>query len=224
MSFDTNIDTDPDSSGTGDLSPDQLRAQLAAAEERAQRLEQDVDRERTRLDSFLSRNPSDPERKQAAPIQPMPDPIENPDGYRQWMADRDARVLAESERRLQAHTAEIRADQAAAEERAIIWTSFQTKYARHAQQRDLASAAYNRLVSAGSLSKDPDRIADAVAREMDRMVGTPIANITAPPDRTGGTSAGERPAPQKSRGSEDGEAEVSIHSAATAFKLKHGLI
>jgi hypothetical protein len=225
LSFDASIGSDETGeAGTPELSNEQLRAQLASAEERATRGEQDLDRERGRLDTFLARSPQQEEKRASEPLPPMPDPVEETEKYRAWLVEKDARVTGEQERRLKAHTEEIRHENAEAETRAEIWSVFENKYPSHAAARDLASAAYSRLNTNGSLPSGTSNIVTAVAREMDRMVGTPIDKLTTPPDRTGGTSAGNRPAPTRPKAAADDDTIVSIHSAASAFKMKHGLI
>jgi len=209
-----------------ELSSDQLRAQLAAAEERVQRSESDLGRERTRLDSFLSQNQSPAQAAPAArePIPPMPDPIENPDGYRQWMVQRDARAQQEMESRLEATRAELRGEIEVAESRANLWTAFQSRYPKHAERKDLAGAAYQSLNASGNIPNDVDSIVTAIKSEMDRMVGGSIENFSRPADRSAGTSAGDRPAPPQSKDQGGDDENVTIHSAVSAWKQKYGLI
>ena len=214
---DENVETAPA------LSPDQLAAQLASANERIAEQDQDLARERTRLDSFLKGSPP-ASKQELAPIPPMPDPLEAPDAYRQWLVDKDARQTKEYERRLQAHTDQIQESMDSAEARATIWQEFQTRYPKYAERRDLAGAAYSALIGRNALPKTAVEVVDKVKAEMDRMVGTSIDSISKPADRSAGTSAGERPAPKSPPGPAGDDDSVTMHTAISDFKIKHGLI
>jgi len=209
------------------LSTEQLQAALAASEERAVRAEQGLDRERDRLDSFLTTPPTTPQTtERIEPPPPMPDIVEQPDAYRAWHLDKDRRAQLELDARLNRESEERRTDIAAAESRGNLWNTFQTQYPEHAALSDLARPAYQNILQRRNPPNDVNGLAKAISEEMNSMVGTDIKKIAKTVDRSSDTSAGENlptPKPKAKTDEDDGE-NVTMHSAISAFKIKYGLI
>ena len=227
MAFPVDIplgEQDTDAPSQNELSPEQLRAQLAAAEETIQRQNQDLSHERSRLDQFLSRSPETPAETPPPPLGVMPDMIEKPDEYRIWMAEKDRRDKLETNRRFDAEREERKREIANAESRASLWQIFQANHPAHAKLTALANPAYQRVSQRSDAPSDVTFLAKAIADEMDSMAGGSVENLKKPADRSAGSSGGERPSPAKPKQEtevEDGFA--STHKAISAWQTKYGL-
>jgi len=223
MSADTTFEPGQDD-GQQELSVEQLQAQLAAEQEMRQRLESNLDHERSRLDAFLSKAPEQ-KTEAAEPLGPPPDLIENPDAYRAWVVEKDRRSQLEIEKRLQAQQEEFRSEIASAESRVNLWQAFQTMYPEHAKLTKIAGYAFQELNKQGGLPGDVAGISDAIAAKMDSMVGSSIANLKPQANRTADTSGGEVASPKKKVATdEDDDAPSTMHSAIAEFQKNHGLI
>jgi len=206
-----------------ELSSEQMKAGLAAAEETIQRQKAELGRERQRLDQFLSRSPGETPENPPAALGVMPDMIENPDEYRVWHAEKDRRDKQEQTRLFDAEREDRRTEIANAESRANLWQVFQTNHPSHAKLSTLANPAYQRILQRGDTTTDATDLAKAIAAEMDAMAGGSIENFKKAPDRSGGTSGGESPSPKKQKQAEESEGFDSTHKAVSAWQVKYGL-
>lgn len=206
-----------------------LDAASADADPRVMQLQQELERERARLDSFL-KNSSRQEPRSAEPpplpaLGPMPDPTEDPQGFQKWLLDRDARQETIRQRELERIQTQNQTQVAESERRALLWNAFSNRYPAYAKRERLASVAFQTLADSDRLPAGIDGIVEAVKQEMDAIMGTPLQNGNV--DRTGGLADKTPPVQVKKKPAKEAEADqpfASTHEASTAWKLKHGLI
>lgn len=212
-----------------DLSPEELREQLAAERALRQAAETAASRDQQRFDSFLRevRAPQDNRSNAANTVQPLgapPDPSVDWEGHQRWLAEKDRRAQAELEARFAREREEITRTVTEQTTTATLWARFQTKYPTYASRSTLVRAAYVALIDAGRLPNDAEGAVDAVKREMDAMVGTPLDSIPVPANRTPDLSQPGAVRRRAARSNTDADAVHTTHETITAEKRKYGLI
>lgn len=216
MSFDPSIETDDEPLD---------RSELVRLREERDQARRDRERAEQRLDSWLSSRDREPARReQEAPLGPPPDPVEDREAFQRWQMERDRRQTAELERRLEAQEARVTREVDSRTRMVGLWTLFQSKYPEHAKRESLASTAFNRVSQRDGLDRTDAEIATAVAKEMDNLVGHPIAQLGREPDRTIDLSAGDRNTPPKRRKRDEDEGDdVPATLAGSIFKVQQRL-
>lgn len=200
MSFDPEIDGDD----RDDETP-LTRAELVRLREERDRERRDRERAEARLDEWLRTPRQQEARQEEPPLGPMPDPVEDREAFQRWELERDARRQREIERRLEAQEQRILTQTETRSRQSVLWQMFQAKYPEHAKRQALAGTAFQRIVSRDGLEQDDATLVDAVAREMDSLVGHPIAKIGKEGDRTVGLSAGDRSVNKQRRPRDEGD-------------------
>lgn len=162
-----------------------LRQQLIESQQREAEANRQRDQERTRLDTLLSQ-PRTPQIPSAEDIRGIPDPIEDADAFRTYMATQQRRQQEELDRRLE----ETRRASEDSNNANMLWTLFQQRYPSYANLFDLARTAFQDVSASGSVG-DTDALLSAVKARMDALRGGPIeATAPTPANRTAGTSGG----------------------------------
>ncbi len=216
------MDNEFDETGdsTEDLSPEELREQLAA-ERAARAAEREVnERNERRLDEMLRASPREPQRQAPAPLGPPPNAIEDPEGFRQWIIEDRARQQRELDARLARERDEVTNTVAAQSRVQLLWERFRTKYPTYAARTRLVEVAYGELVARGALPADNERAVDAVKREMEAMAGIPDETAA---NRTDDPSRGARPVRPRKRGAPEEDRPKSMTDAIYEQQVRAGL-
>lgn len=220
------LDGQDDFGPDDDLSPEDLKAQLAA-ERAARKAEREAyERDQSRLDSFLRgvREPQEPAPTQRrAPLGPMPDPNVDFEAYQRWMAEKDARLQAELDARLERERTEMTQQMTQNQWINQLWTRFSDKYPAYAERSSLIRTAYIDLTSENALPQDLERAAAKIKERVDQMVGAPLDQIRQPADRTE-TMTPPGPTPVQRRRAKPEDEILTTHDSITKQKIKYGLI
>lgn len=194
-----------------ELSPEELREQLAAERARNAALQESQERDAQRLDTMLRGQPA--QRQEASrPLGPPPNPADDPDAFNRWMADRDARHQAELETRLARSTQEVRDTVSTETRQSRLWSRFQQKYPVYAERQALVNAAFNDLQRENKLPANDEAIVDAVRKRMDQMAGLVIDRASVNENRAHDPARDARPG--RRRGKEAAEEKVVTLSDA----------
>lgn len=215
------VDLDEAGDDDQELSPEELREQLAA-EKAARAAEREANqRNERRLDEMLQGDRQSAP-KQAAPLGPAPNPAEDPEGFQRWLAEREARSQRELDARLERSTQEVVQNVNEQSRVQILWSRFQSKYPTYASRSKLVEAAYANLVNARTLPSDTEGAVDAVKREMDSMAGMPL-DARAPGNETEDLGRHARPNLGRRRKEVPEEKPVTLGDAIYAKQVHHGL-
>ena len=196
----------------------ELQEQIAAAQSRESDLNQRLDQERARFDTFLERAPAQPQAQAPARIDPggAPDPAIDIDGFNRHQTALAAQQRSDTEALVSEQTAEIRNQQTADN----LWLQFSQRYPEAAGRRELATIAFQRLTT-GGLPSDTSGLIDSVKAEIDRMIGS-APTASPQPNRTavsGGSQPPSAPAPAPAS-----DPIVSLGDSITDWQLKQGYI
>lgn len=229
MAFgDVEIRESEEETGEGEetLDLESLRSQLEQERRAREAAEQERERERSRLDAWLQGRGESERAPATPPLGAAPDPTEDPERFRTWIAERDRRAAEELDRRLERQQRETEERIGMASRQATLWQLFQTRYPKHAERTDLASTAFQRVVQRGVLDRSDDSgVVDAVRKEMDSIVGAPIDKIGAPDgDRTRGLSVGDRGTAKKPARAPITDEPKTLHESISKRQLEFGLI
>lgn len=216
-------EADLDDQGSEHESAEELRIQLAAERAAREAAEKARERDQQRLDEIIRGPRPTPPADTVKPLGPAPDPSEDFEAFQRWQAEKDRRAQVELEARLKAEREEIQRSVTDESRTQMLWTRFQQKYPKHAAREALVRAAYVELRQRNALPSSPEAAVDAVAREMDALVGAPIDPSAVPADRSVGTGDGIRQVPPRRNRKAD-EGHSTTHEAITAQQIKYGLL
>lgn len=206
-----------------ELSPEELREQLAA--ERAARASERESNQRNerRLDEMLQGRQANPKPQALAPLGPPPNPSDDPEAFQRWMAERDARSQRELETRLERTSNEVRETVTAQSRAERLWNRFSTKYPVYAERERLVTLAYQELIGRNALPGTDEAAVDAVRREMDKMAGIPIGDAATPAHRTDDPARFARRNGGRPRKEPVDEKPVGLAEAILKKQVFHGL-
>ena len=208
-------DLDDSSSEEVQASPSDLDRERARAEQ--------AEQDRRELQALLLQKQ---EQARAAVTQPeapaaMPDPVDDPQAYRQWLEDRDRSIEAKLEQKLSQRDAR----QAAADARREIKSEFARKYPELSKNWTFVDAAYSEAYPNGNhgmdnVSQVVDKTAKAARRILDEL--RPGGAVTDQPNRTSvtrGTAATPTPGPRRDSKKQEADA-ASAMSMSDALRKR----